>query len=131
MLPVSLPATTAAPVFLFRIDDGVAAGSARSLAGLDLYSLLAEQQELLTSFGGHPLAAGLRLPAEHLPLLRLRLNQTLRTRFPSGFPTPRLTVDLTVTVAELGAIFISGAEPARTLWDGQPHASTPGAGGAV
>ena len=82
--------------------EAIATGSARSIAGIDLYDLLQTNEDLLSSFGGHPLAAGLRLPVANLPLLEQRLNQSLRRRFPAGLPRPVLEIDLDVTVAELG-----------------------------
>jgi single-stranded-DNA-specific exonuclease len=88
------------PAVLLRIEGDIALGSARSVAGIDLYDLLQGQDHLLHSFGGHPLAAGLRLPAENLPLLARSLNYALRQS-----PPPlqaRLSVDLEVTIERLG-----------------------------
>ncbi|MEM9567295.1 MAG: single-stranded-DNA-specific exonuclease RecJ [Cyanobacteria bacterium P01_E01_bin.34] len=90
------------PTFVFRLEEGMAVGSARSVDGIDLYNLLDLQQDLLRSFGGHPLAAGLRLSADNLPLLQQRLNQTLRHLFPSNLPLPELAIDLEVSVSDLG-----------------------------
>lgn len=79
----------------------LARGSARSVNHIDLYQLVKGQEHLLTSFGGHPFAAGLSLPVENLPLFTEAINQQLRqqTIAPLG---PIITVDLTVTVADLG-----------------------------
>ncbi|PZV07148.1 MAG: single-stranded-DNA-specific exonuclease RecJ [Leptolyngbya sp.] len=98
------------PTILLRIDppteDGsprLARGSARSVAGLDLYQLFQAQSALLTGFGGHPLAAGLTLPVEHIEVLAAALNRMVREQLGGdGAPQPVLLVDLTVTVADLG-----------------------------
>ena len=97
------------PTLLLTIDPPnphgeprLARGSARSVPGLDLYDLFQTQAELLTSFGGHPLAAGLTLPVERLPMFTTALNRAVRERLGSGIPQPSLTVDLTLTVADLG-----------------------------
>ncbi|MBD2107765.1 single-stranded-DNA-specific exonuclease RecJ [Nodosilinea sp. FACHB-13] len=98
------------PTILLRIDppseDGsprLARGSARSVAGLDLYQLFQAQSALLTGFGGHPLAAGLTLPVEHIEVLAAALNRMVREQLGcDGAPQPLLQVDLTVTVADLG-----------------------------
>jgi single-stranded-DNA-specific exonuclease len=98
------------PTVLLRIDpapaDGsqpMARGSARSVQGLDLYELFKAQNDLLSGFGGHPLAAGLTLPADNIPMLRSALNQAVRASLGErGSLNPTLTLDLTVTVAELG-----------------------------
>jgi single-stranded-DNA-specific exonuclease len=106
------------PVLLFTIEDvggkSIAKGSARSPAGIDLYDLIKGQEHLLLSFGGHPLAAGLSLPAENLPLLREALNQRFWHQYDlstnsldlaQGQRTgirPSLQIDLVVKIAELG-----------------------------
>lgn len=81
----------------------MARGSARSINNIDLYQLIASQSRLLHRFGGHPLAAGLSLPVENIPLFRDAINQQLRQQFPE-FSTINAVIqaDLTVTVAELG-----------------------------
>lgn len=101
------------PTILLRLDPvgpdqpaqpRLARGSARSLPGLDLYQLFQTQAHLLSSYGGHPLAAGLALPVEHVAVLRTALNRQVRQqlRLVEGNVGPTLTVDLEVTVAELG-----------------------------
>ena len=84
-------------------DPPLAKGSARSVAGLDLYELVNSQAHLLHRFGGHPFAAGLSLPLENLPLLREALNQRLIQQLGRfGGIQPILNYDLEVTVADLG-----------------------------
>ncbi len=98
------------PTLLLRIDPPspaeeprLARGSARSVPGLDLYQLFQAQAELLTGYGGHPLAAGLTLPVDHIDLLAAALNRMVREHLGGdGVPQPVLQADLTVTVADLG-----------------------------
>jgi len=49
------------PVVLLSIKDGLARGSARSIPCLDLYQALCGCADFMDNFGGHPMAAGLRL----------------------------------------------------------------------
>ncbi|MEM1368217.1 MAG: single-stranded-DNA-specific exonuclease RecJ [Cyanobacteria bacterium P01_H01_bin.15] len=78
----------------------IAKGSARSVNQIDLYQLVDSQRHWLTSFGGHPFAAGLALPVENIPFFRDGINQQLKQiqTVPAG---PELKLDLTVTVADL------------------------------
>ncbi|MGB5975332.1 MAG: single-stranded-DNA-specific exonuclease RecJ, partial [Nodosilinea sp.] len=109
------------PTVLLRIDPSMAdegprlaRGSARSAAGLDLYELFRSQAELLTGFGGHPLAAGLSLPVEHIEVLAAALNRTVREQMGGSVPQPTLSIDLAVGVGELGQpLFreLKGLEP--------------------
>jgi single-stranded-DNA-specific exonuclease len=79
----------------------LARGSARSVNHIDLYQLVKGQAHLLHRFGGHPFAAGLSLPVENVPLFVEAINQELR-QVETGAIAPFLSIDLTVTVAELG-----------------------------
>lgn len=87
-----------------------ARGSGRSLPPYNLYDLLASQTHLLESFGGHPYAAGLRLEARYLPLLREGLQQafsgqTLGEPLVFGPLASEMTIDLAVTLADLNMSF--------------------------
>ncbi|MEO1131230.1 MAG: single-stranded-DNA-specific exonuclease RecJ [Cyanobacteria bacterium J06639_1] len=91
------------PVVMLRIDGDTACGSARSIAGVDLYDLLAGCQHLFEKFGGHPLAAGLKMPADRIPRLRQELNYALRQRGGAEEEiAPTLDIDLVAHVADLG-----------------------------
>ncbi|MGL5833231.1 MAG: single-stranded-DNA-specific exonuclease RecJ, partial [Waterburya sp.] len=83
-------------------DQIMAAGSARSVNGIDLYQLVKSQSDLLHRFGGHPFAAGLSLPLENLHLFREGINQQLRQQANIADMMPQVDIDLVVTVAELG-----------------------------
>lgn len=49
-------------------------GSARSIEAYNIYEELHKCKDLLTKFGGHPMAAGLSLVYENVPILRAKLN---------------------------------------------------------
>ena len=82
--------------------DRLARGSARSINNIDLYELVKSQANLLDRFGGHPLAAGLSLPLENLPLFQQGIDRQLRQQIDPSLIGAIIEVDLTVTVAELG-----------------------------
>ena len=81
----------------------LARGSARSVHQIDLYQLVASQQDLLHRFGGHPFAAGLSLPIENIPIFRESINQQLRQEIVdiNALNVP-LNADLVVAVSQLG-----------------------------
>jgi len=54
------------PAIVFNIQDGIAKGSARSLADVDIFTVINSQKALLQKFGGHKMAAGLSLHVENL-----------------------------------------------------------------
>ncbi|MEH7377301.1 single-stranded-DNA-specific exonuclease RecJ [Neobacillus drentensis] len=61
-------------VLNFDPEKGVAKGSARSIAGFDLFKNLSTCRDILPHFGGHPMAAGMTLNLENVAELRTRLN---------------------------------------------------------
>src|SRR5699024_4217049 len=65
------------PVIVLAIEreSMTATGSARSIEGFDMFANLASLQDWLSHFGGHPMAAGMTLPASNIDLLRERLNE--------------------------------------------------------
>lgn len=60
-------------IILTRAKDGLK-GSGRSIETYSMYEELCKCQDLLTKFGGHPMAAGLSLKEENLEEFRRRMN---------------------------------------------------------
>ena len=68
------------PAILLSVPpDGPARGSARSVEGINITAAIARQSDLLLSYGGHPMAAGLALEADKLPEFRVRLARTVES----------------------------------------------------
>ena len=61
-------------VVLTRSGD-LATGSARSVAGYDIYDAVKSCRDILENFGGHTYAVGLSLPIENIPEFRRRFQQ--------------------------------------------------------
>ena len=61
-------------VVLTRSGD-LATGSARSVAGYDIYDAVKSCRDLLENFGGHTYAVGLSLKIENIPEFRRRFQQ--------------------------------------------------------
>ncbi len=61
-------------VVLTRTDD-VVTGSARSVAGFDVYSAIDSCRDLLENFGGHTYAAGLSMKVENVPEFKRRFEE--------------------------------------------------------
>ena len=54
------------PTIVLTMSDGMATGSARSVAGFDIYDAIKSCRDLLENFGGHTYAAGLSLKSENI-----------------------------------------------------------------
>jgi len=63
------------PTVVLSCQDGMATGSARSVAGYDIYDAIKSCRDLLENFGGHTYAVGLSLKTENIPEFRRRLQE--------------------------------------------------------
>jgi len=105
------------PVILLVTPPGEAAhGSARSVEGVDITAALSENSRLLTTFGGHAMAAGLSLPAENIAILRRSLSRAIDV--PSREPI--LTIDAYITLGDLTPEFVNDIERLAPFGAGNP-----------
>jgi single-stranded-DNA-specific exonuclease len=65
------------PTFIITDSTDGAKGSGRSIEGYNMAEELGMCRELLTKFGGHPMAAGLSLEKDNIDKLREKLNENL------------------------------------------------------
>ena len=63
------------PTVVLTIINGVASGSARSVAGFDIYDAIKSCRDLLENFGGHAYAVGLTLKQSNIPEFRRRFQE--------------------------------------------------------
>ena len=63
------------PTVVLTIIDGMASGSARSVAGFDVYDAVKSCRDLLENFGGHTYAVGLTMRQEKIPEFRRRFQE--------------------------------------------------------
>ena len=73
------------PAIVLSIEDGVAKGSARSIGNVSIYELIKENEQLLTKFGGHIMAAGMGLEEENIDAFREAINESASKLDPDDF----------------------------------------------
>jgi len=80
------------PAIVLSIKGEVAKGSARSVGEVDIYGLIKENEQLLTKFGGHKMAAGLALQRDDIEKFRLAINESAKKIPDADFiPTQHLS----------------------------------------
>lgn len=87
-------------ILSYDSETGLAKGSARSIAGFDLFKNLSTCRELLPHFGGHPMAAGMTLKLDDVAELRARLNQLAMEQLTAEDFMPVTNLDGVVCIAE-------------------------------
>ena len=95
------------PVIVLSENDESANGSARSVAGCNIVEAIRSQESLLESYGGHTMAAGLRLPAEHIYAFRRGISQIVREQLGEADLQAQLPIDAFI---ELSGVDLGFAE---------------------
>ena len=84
------------PTFLLtQAEDGVQ-GSGRSTEEYSMYEQMCKCSNLLTKFGGHPMAAGLSLPEENVEIFRKQMNENCPFRAEEIVQTIHIDVPMPV-----------------------------------
>lgn len=79
-------------VVLTRTDD-MATGSARSVAGFDIYKAIDSCRDLLENFGGHTYAAGLSMKVENVPEFKRRFEAYVNENILPAQIEPEMNID--------------------------------------
>ena len=84
------------PTFILtKAEDGVK-GSGRSTEEYSMYEQMCKCSDLLTKFGGHPMAAGLSLPEENVEAFRKQMNENCLFRAEEIVQTIHIDVPMPV-----------------------------------
>jgi len=89
------------PTVILTESNGFATGSARSVAGYDLYQAIEGCSDLLESFGGHMFAAGLTLKRENIPDFIRRFEEIVSDTISDEQMIPRVEVDQEIEFNEI------------------------------
>ena len=91
------------PAIIINLGPELCQGSCRSIAEFNIASALAECHDLLTAFGGHPLAAGFTVARQNLAQLEQRLMSLAMDQLGHLDLRPELAID-----AELPLSILAG-----------------------
>ena len=94
------------PTIMLTTIDGVAKGSARSIAGFNIYEALRQCEDLLIHYGGHQAAAGLAVELHNIEEFRNRLNTVVTAQMDEKISLPTIDVDAVLKLSEITPKFI-------------------------
>lgn len=89
------------PTVVLTKSNGFVTGSARSVAGFDLYQSIESCADLLENFGGHVYAAGLTLKEENLQEFASRMDAFVAGKITTDMLTPIVEVDARLDFAQI------------------------------
>ena len=91
-------------VVLTRSGD-VAAGSARSVPGFNLYEAIHACREYLLGYGGHFAAAGLSLLPENVPAFSQKFESVVAATIPEDLLIPEINIDTEIRFRDITPAF--------------------------
>ncbi|HVN67368.1 MAG TPA: DHHA1 domain-containing protein, partial [Candidatus Sulfotelmatobacter sp.] len=95
-------------------------GSARSIAGLNIFAVLTGCQDLFLDFGGHEGAAGFEIEPARIPELERRLQESVDRTVNLDELVPLLSIDAEVGPEQLTLSLVKELEKLAPFGEGNP-----------
>lgn len=93
------------PTVVLTSSGELVAGSARSVAGFNLYEAIYACREHLIGYGGHFAAAGMTMHPSQVELFSLKFESVIAATIEESMLVPQILVDATVSFTELQPAF--------------------------
>lgn len=108
------------PCVIFSCSADEARGSGRSVEGFSLFDAVCSCKDLLTKFGGHPMAAGMSMPAENVEAFRKKIN-SYAASLDAPMPAPILSMDCLLKPEKLSVEIPAYVECLEPFGTGNPY----------
>ncbi len=108
------------PTIVLSTENGIAHGSARSIANFHLLNALESCPELFEQFGGHAAAAGMKMKTENIDAVREKLDQHARAALSKTDLMPELMIDAVVTSQTLSLQLLEDVKKLEPFGAGNP-----------
>jgi len=95
------------PAVVFTKSSGLITGSARSIAGFDMYKAIENCRDLLENFGGHTYAAGLSLRENNLDNFIERFMKITFDEISSEQMTPQVDIDAIIELKDVTTALVN------------------------
>jgi len=93
------------PTIILTESNGLASGSARSVAGFDIHEAIKSCSDLLEQFGGHMFAAGLTLKIENVPEFIARFEEVVSNTIEDQMLIPQINIDAELSPKDINNKF--------------------------
>ncbi len=108
------------PVIMLSQDGDQARGSARSIPGVSISDLISASHDHLTSYGGHPMAAGMNLPLENVSRFRRALAANYQELVGNEEPEYSIDIDAEIYFQDINEDFINDFHRLAPFGAGNP-----------
>ncbi len=108
------------PVVVFgEIDGGFTKGSGRSIPGVDMIECLLECRDMLGSWGGHPMAAGVSVRENEVDKFRERINAAIMQKYGDNIDfSPKVRISLVLDSSDVGIELLNELELLHPFGEG-------------
>ncbi len=111
------------PCILISFEKGMGKGSGRSVDGFNLFDALSNFDDLLVSFGGHELAAGLSIKKDNIKKFEEEINCYANENFDEDVFIPKLKYDCQISKDEISIENVNELELLEPYGAGNPKPS--------
>lgn len=108
------------PCIVISKEGEFSRGSGRSVEGFSIIEAISACSDVLTRYGGHPMAAGLTLKTENIGLFTKKINEYAKINF-SVMPSPILKIDCEVLPNELTLENVKGLKELEPFGEGNEY----------
>ena len=109
------------PVVLLNSKDDIAKGSCRSINQINIHEILSNIRDLLETFGGHAMAAGLSVKKENLTALKPALTEILASVCTEKDFKPVRKIDAVIEIADITPELVRQIDLLRPFGTGNPE----------
>ena len=102
-------------------EGGLGKGSARSVSGYNVYEALAQCQEYLVGFGGHPAAAGVTVTFTEFPNFQAKMYEVVRMNISGESKVPIVDIDAEVSLSEVSHQLLRELDQLNPFGMGNPE----------
>ncbi|MCG8553510.1 MAG: single-stranded-DNA-specific exonuclease RecJ [Desulfobacterales bacterium] len=111
----------ACPVVLLNSKDDIAKGSCRSINQINIHEILSKVRNVLETFGGHAMAAGLSMRKENLARLKPALVNILNLIGTEKDFKPVRKIDAVIEIADITPELVRQIDMLRPFGTGNPE----------
>lgn len=109
------------PTILIAVRDGSGKGSCRSINGFDLFPGLCQCSHLLEDFGGHSMAAGIKIKPSDIDAFEESFNTIVSEHLHAAPSFPELTVDCELSFDDIHEHLIDEIETLKPFGPNNPE----------
>lgn len=109
------------PSIVISIEGDIAKGSARSVPGIDIISILRIFEAEFLKLGGHPMAAGFSIKTDNIPRLKDLMEKYFDENVSSDVLQPVLDIDLELPVSMVDQSFVSSLKALKPFGTSNPE----------